>query len=259
MNISFGIITLNEAENLARCLKSCAGLADEIVVLDSGSTDGTCDIARAHGARLETRPWQGYVSQRNHLLSLARNEWVFAIDADEELSPRLRAELLAIKEGAEPDARIGGYSMPRCVCYEGRWIRHGSWYPDRLVRLFRRDRARYVGGKVHERLEVSGQIVRLRGDLHHFSFRDAQDHWQRCQKYARLWAESRLEEGRTAGPLTPALHAAASWLRGYLLKGGFLDGLHGLRIATTCAREVALKYRLLRALRAEVRANAKDL
>lgn len=247
MKISFCIITLNEEANLRRCLASCRDLADEIVVLDSGSTDGTECIAREFGAKWEVQSWAGYVGQKNKLLALASNEWVFSIDADEELSPRLREEIRAIC-AEEPDGRTSGYSMPRCVFYEGRWIRHGNWYPDRLVRLFRRRRAQFAGGRVHERLEIEGKIKRLRGEIHHYSFRDPADHWERCRKYARLWAESRHETGKTAGPLAPWLRAGARWLRGYFVKRGFLDGACGLRIANVCAREVFLKYKLLREL-----------
>src|SRR5258708_15498671 len=117
--------------------------------------------------------------------------------------------------------------MPRCVPYEGRWIRHGDWYPDRLTRLFRRSCARFAGGKVHERLELPGTVRELRGDLYHYSFRDAADHWARCQKYARLWAETQTEAGRTTNAMAPYLHAAFRWFRGYVLRAGFLDGAQG--------------------------------
>ena len=247
MKISFCVITLNEERNLPRCLASCAGWADELIVLDSGSTDATERIATEFGARWEVRPWQGYVAQKNLLLDMAQYEWVFSIDADEELSPRLREEIQGIK-AIESGERISGYSMPRTVFYDGRWIRHGNWYPDRLTRLFRRQRARFAGGKVHERLEIFGTITRLRGELHHYSFHDAQDHWERCMKYARLWAESRHTEGKKAGALAPCVHAAARWFRGYFIKAGCLDGELGLRIANVCAREVFLKYNLLREL-----------
>jgi glycosyltransferase involved in cell wall biosynthesis len=245
MNISFCLITLNEEANLRRCLQSCAGLADEIVIVDSGSTDGTEKIAREFGARFEHQDWLGYVGQKNRVLSRAVHPWVFSLDADEEFSPALREEVKRLK-AAEPPAVTSGFSLPRCVLYEGRWIRHGDWYPDRLVRLFRRDRARFEGGKVHERLEVSGEISALRGELYHHSFRDAADHWARCQKYARLWAETKFEAGKTTGAFAPFLHAAFRWFRGYVLKRGFLDGAQGWRIASFCAREVYLKYQLLR-------------
>ena len=244
MKISFCLITLNEQENLPRCLRSCADLADEIVVVDSGSTDATAEIATQFGARWQHQDWLGYVGQKNLALSLATHEWVFSIDADEELSPELRDEIRLLRE-IEPAADRSGFSVPRCVYYEGRWIRHGDWYPDRLVRLFRRDRARFAGGKVHERLEISDRIVSLHGELYHYSFRDAADHWARCQKYARLWAETQHEAGNTANALDPYTHAFFRWLRGYLLKRGFLDGQAGWRIAAFCARETFLKYRLL--------------
>lgn len=247
MKISFCIITLNEEKNLARCLKSCTDLADEIVILDSGSTDGTEKIAHEFGVRWEHQEWLGFVGQKNKVLSLATHPWVFSLDADEELSEELRDEIRMFKD-VEPAEDRSGFSVNRCVCYEGRWIRHGDWYPDRLVRLFRRERARFTGGKVHERLEIKGRIVKLWGELNHYSFTDAADHWARCVKYARLWAESQHEAGRSAGPLAPLGHALYRWFRAYLLRRGFLDGLLGWRIATYAAGEVYLKYRLLRQL-----------
>jgi glycosyltransferase involved in cell wall biosynthesis len=245
MKISFCLITLNEEENLDRCLSSFRGLADEIVILDSGSIDRTAEIARAHSARFEHQAWQGYVAQKNSVLARASHDWIFSLDADEALSPELHAEIARIKS-SPPTPEISGYSMPRCVLYEGRWIRHGDWYPDRLTRLFRRDRAHFAGGKVHERLETTGTSIPLGGDLYHYSFRDAADHWERCQKYARLWAESKVEEGKTFAPGAPLSHAAFRFLRGYLLRRGFLDGRLGFRIAWFAAREVYLKYSLVR-------------
>jgi glycosyltransferase involved in cell wall biosynthesis len=247
VNISFCLITLDEEENLRRCLSSCADLANEIVVLDSGSRDGTGKIAGEFGARWYHQDWLGYVRQKNQVLSLATHEWVFSIDADEELSQELREEIRSLKQ-TEPPAEVSGFNLPRCVLYEGRWIRHGDWYPDRLPRLFRKSRGRFAGGSVHEALEVSGRIQPLRGDLYHHSFRDAADHWARCQHYARLWAEDKFKEGKTAGPLSPWFHAEARWLRGYVFRCGFLDGAQGWRIAALCAREVFLKYQLLRDL-----------
>ena len=247
MKLSFCLITLNEEDNLPRALKSCADLADEIVVVDSGSEDRTESIAREFEAKWHHQDWLGYVGQKNKALSLAEHEWAFVLDADEELSPDLIAEIRTIKSNAAP-TDIAGYSMPRCVLYEGKWIRHGDWYPDRLVRLFQRSKAKFAGGKVHERLELEGAIRDLRGELHHFSFKDAAEHWARCQKYARLWAETQQEAGRRPGPLAPITRSAFRWFRGYLLKGGFLDGAQGWRIAKMNAREVKLKYETLREL-----------
>lgn len=247
MKISFCLITLNEEENLPRCLRSCARLADEIIVLDSGSTDGTERITREFGAHFARQPWLGYVGQKNKVLSLAGNEWVFSLDADEELSPELQAEIRGLKQ-TEPSEEVAGFDMTRCVPYAGRWIRHGDWYPDRLPRLFRKARGRFTGGSVHEVLEVSGRVQSLRGELYHHSFRDAADHWARCQLYARLWAEDKFKAGKLASPFAPWWHAGFRWLRGYVLRRGFLDGAQGGQIARICAREVFLKYQLLREL-----------
>ncbi len=252
MKFSACIITLNEEANLGRALASIADLADEIVIVDSGSTDGTEAIARRHGARLHRQDWLGYVGQKNLALSLARNDWVFSLDADEELSGTLREE---IRHWNERDAvtREKGFSMPRCVRYGDRWIRHGDWYPDRLVRLFRKDAAKFAGGRVHERLEVQGEIGAFSGDLHHYSFRDVDDHRARGEKYAGLWAESAWESGRRSGPLSPLSHAAFRWVRSYLLRAGFLDGQAGWRISAISARETWLKYRMLRDRSTKVR------
>jgi glycosyltransferase involved in cell wall biosynthesis len=247
MKISFCIITLNEEKNLPRCLASCAGLADEIIVLDSGSKDATGAVARQFSARFEHQDWLGFVGQKNQALARASHEWIFSLDADEALSPELRAEILALKKNP-PAGDIAGFEMPRCVFYEGRWIRHGDWYPDRLIRLFRRGRGRFVGRRVHERLEISGRIESLPGELQHYSFSGQADHWRRGRFYARLWAREKFESGKTAGRFLPALHAAFRWLRGYILRGGFLDGPQGWHIAFICARETYLKYRLLRGL-----------
>jgi len=244
--ISFCLITLNEEAQLGRCLESFAGLADEVVVVDSGSRDRTVEIARDFGARVMGEPWRGYVGQKNFAIEHASHSWIFSIDADEALSPRLREEIARLRSGEEP-ARVSGYSMPRCVFYRGRWIRHGDWYPDRLVRLFRKDRARFAGGQVHERLEIEGEIEPLQGDLEHYSFTDAEDFRKRGEHYARLWAETKLSEGRSAGVGSALLHAAHRWVRGYVFRAGFLDGQRGWEIAGLCAREVYLKYSMLRA------------
>jgi glycosyltransferase involved in cell wall biosynthesis len=250
IKITFGIITLNEEKNLARCLSSIQPVADEILIIDSYSTDGTRDIARSFNANWSQIAWPGYVEQKNNVLMLASHEWVFSIDADEALSPQLLKEIEFLKKRGITD-EINGFSMPRCVFYEGAWIRHGDWYPDRLTRLFRRGPARFSGGRVHERLELCGKIASLNGEIEHYSFSDAQDHRNRCQKYARLWAEDKFESGRQATWFAPYLRSAFRWFRGYILRGGFLDGRRGRQIAGFSAYEVYLKYKLLRILTAE--------
>ncbi|MDX1952404.1 MAG: glycosyltransferase family 2 protein, partial [Verrucomicrobiota bacterium] len=212
----------------------------------SGSKDGTETVAGKFGAQWHVQPWLGYVGQKNKLLSLLQHEWAFSIDADEALSPELVAELAALKRGGDPG--VNGFSMPRCVNYEGQWIRHGDWYPDRLVRLFRKNSARFAGGKVHERLELQGSVRELEGEIYHYSFRDAADHWTRCEHYARLWAESKHEEGGRSSLFAGPGHALFRFLRSYLFRRGFLDGALGFRIARYAAGEVYLKYETLRRL-----------
>jgi len=250
MKVSACIITLNEERNLPRCLTSIAPLVDEILVVDSGSTDATLEIARAFNARIVSQSWLGYVGQKNFALSKATHPWVLSIDADEEVSPELAASILRVK--ADPAADLpgapNGYEICRIVFYRNEWIRHGDWYPDRLVRLFRRAEAKFSGGYVHEKLELSGKHPLLPGHLHHFTYASAADRAARCAQYARLWALSAHEQGRRAQAWTGPIHALARLMKGFVLKGGWHDGAIGWDIAMGNAREVWLKYRLLREL-----------
>ena len=253
MKISACLITLNEERNLPRCLKSIAPLVDEILVVDSGSVDATRAIAEKFGASIVFQDWLGYVGQKNFALAQAQHPWVLSIDADEEISTELAESILKIKADAQikkADAP-NGYQFSRMVYYQGRWIRHGDWYPDRLVRLFRRDEARFSGGRVHEKLELRGEHPILPGHLHHFTYENASDRAERCAKYAALWAQSAREQGRSAFAWSGPVHAAARFAKGFLLKGGFLDGAIGWDIAAGNAREVWLKYHLLRKLNCE--------
>jgi len=250
MKISACLITLNEERNLPRCLKSVAPLADEIVIIDSGSTDDTLKIAREFGARIVPQPWLGYVGQKNFALDQVLHPWVLSIDADEEISPELAASLARIKadSAAELAGAPNGFTCSRLVFYRGRWIRHGDWYPDRLVRLFRREGARFSGGRVHEKLELAGEHPLLPGHLHHFTYENREDRVRRCARYASLWAQTAHERGRRAYPWSGPLHAVLRFGKGFILKRGLLDGAIGWEIALGNAREVRLKYDLLREL-----------
>ena len=253
MKISACLITLNEERNLPRCLTSVAPLADEILVVDSGSTDATAEIARQFGARVVRQDWLGYVGQKNFALDRAAHPWALSLDADEEISPELAAAIARVKSGpaVESPGAPNGYQVSRLVYYHGRWIRHGDWYPDRLVRLFRRDIARFTGGRVHEKLDLSGEHPLLPGHLHHYTYADPTDRAARCALYAGLWAQSAHEQGRRAHPWSPALHSLGRFLKGYLLKGGLLDGAVGWDVAAGNAREVWLKYHRLLELNRE--------
>jgi glycosyltransferase involved in cell wall biosynthesis len=221
---------------------------DEILVVDSGSTDATEDIARSFGGRFVRQEWLGYVDQKNFALDLATHPWVLSIDADEELSPELANSIAKLKADSNATDAPDGYEVSRIVFYQNRWIRHGDWYPDRLLRLFLREKARFTGGRVHERLELPGSHPLLPGDLRHFTYDSPADRVERCTKYAALWAQSAHEQGRRAGFLSPQTHAVARFVKGFFLKRGFLDGAIGFDIAMGNAREVWLKYQLLRQL-----------
>jgi glycosyltransferase involved in cell wall biosynthesis len=253
MKISACIIALNEERNLPRCLKSIVTLVDEIVVVDSASTDATAEIAREFGARVVQQDWLGYVGQKNFALDQAAHPWVLSIDADEEISPELASSITRVKTDPAADSPTApnGYLVSRIVFYREHWIHHGDWYPDHLVRLFRRAEARFSGGRVHEKLELPGEHPLLPGHLHHFTYENAADRAARCAKYALLWAQSAHEEGRRAYAWSGATHALARFAKGFIFKGGFLDGVIGWDIAMGNAREVWLKYQLLQKLNGE--------
>jgi glycosyltransferase involved in cell wall biosynthesis len=250
VKISACIITLNEERNLPRCLASVAPLVDEILIVDSGSTDKTLEIAQKFGARVVHQDWLGYVGQKNFALDHALHPWALSIDADEEISPELAASVSRVRTDASADSPAApkGYQFSRLVFYRKKWIRHGDWYPDRLVRLFRRAEARFGGGRVHEKLELPGEHPILPGHLHHFTYENASDRADRCARYAELWALSAHEQGRRAHAWSGPLHALARFGKGFFLKGGFLDGAVGWDIAAGNAREVMLKYQLLEKL-----------
>lgn len=246
MKISACIITKNEEANLPRCLKSIRDLVDEIVIVDSGSSDRTPFIATEYNARFIKHDWEGYVGQKNFALSKASYNWVFSIDADEELSPELQDEIKKIHEGPEPSYSAPvGYQVSRVVFYEGQWIRFGDWYPDLLVRLFDRRKASFAGGKVHERLEIKGTINNLSGELHHYTYKDVADQKSRIEYYSTLWAETAKAEGKKAGFLDPYTHSAWRLFRSLFVKGAIKGGTLGWQIARLNAHEVYLKYKKL--------------
>jgi glycosyltransferase involved in cell wall biosynthesis len=247
MKISACLIACNEELNLPRCLASVGPVVDEIIVVDSGSTDKTQKIASTYNARFISKDWSGYVAQKNFALDQAVHPWILSIDADEELSPELADSIRRLREHPPADPP-SGYLFSRLVSYRGRWIRHGDWYPDFLVRLFQKKWGHFAGGQVHERLQIEGETKKLDGFLHHYTYLDRVDREARIARYAELWAASAHEQGICAQPWTPAVHAIARFIRGSLVRGGFLDGPIGFEIACGNAREVYLKYHHLRKL-----------
>lgn len=239
MKLSVILITKNEADNLQACLDSVR-FADEWIIVDSGSTDGTVSIARAAGASvIETADWPGFGPQKNRALDAAQGEWVLSLDADERIPDALRDEILAAISAPAHDA----YAMPRLSSFCGYFIRHSGWYPDYVVRLFRRNAGRFSDDQVHERVIVrEGSTGRLSTPMLHYSYRSDSDFLRKLDQYSSLGAQQAYAAGKRSS-LTKALtHALSAFIRSYVLKRGFLDGRAGLMVAITSAESAYHKY-----------------
>ena len=236
--ISVTIITLDEADHIGGAIDSVAW-ADEIIVVDSGSTDDTVALARAKGARVDTRAWTGYVDQKNFAATLARNDWIFSLDADERVTPELASEIRGLLASEPANA---GYRVPRVTFHLGRWIRTTDFYPDYQTRLYDRRRARWRGTYVHESVEVDGGSGQLAHELQHYSYRDLSDHLARIDQYTTLAARQMHERGRRAGFADLLLHPPAAFLRNYVLRRGVLDGTAGLTLSIVNSYAVFLKF-----------------
>lgn len=243
MKISAVIIAGNEEKNIARAVDSVSW-ADEVLVIDSESDDRTREIAGDHGARVIVRPWEGFSAQKQFAVDSAMNEWIFSLDADEEVSPALRDELLRIKSQGEPE--FAGFRIPRLSFYMGRPIRHGGWYPDRQLRLFDRRRARWKQVLIHESVEASGPVGSLRADIFHFSVDDVSHHHRMIgERYAPLAAESMFAAGRRTSALRLMTAGGIAFIQSYFIKLGFLDGVAGFVIARFAAHHAFLKHSIL--------------
>ena len=239
--LSVAIIACNEAHRIARCLQSVA-FADQVVVLDSGSTDDTVTIARGLGADVEVTPdWPGFGPQKNRALARCRYRWVLSIDADEQVSDALAAEILRVLREAPAEATVAGYWLRRSSRYCGQVIRHGLWGNDRVLRLFERQRGRFTDARVHESLVCDGETRVLEGILVHDSVDSPEDARSKARRYAFLGAEALRARGR-GGSLQGGVHAGWSFVRGYLLRAGFLDGRFGLTLARLNAAGTFWKY-----------------
>lgn len=238
MKISATIIACNEERNIARAIESLR-CCDEIVVVDSGSTDRTVEIARKLGARVIEMPWRGYASQKNFASEQASFDWVLSIDADESLSEALEAEIWQIKKST-PSCH--GYTMPRLAQYLGRWILHSGWYPDRKVRLFDRRKARWEGGYVHESVRVQGPVGHLESNLLHFTCNSLPEHLRTMDRYTTLAAEQLVDQKVKIHWRLIVFDPLWTFLRTYFLKQGFRDGLEGVCIAYMAAFYNFVKY-----------------
>ena len=243
--ISAIIITKNEERNIERCIASLKGVADEIIVVDSGSTDNTEAICRDTGVHFEYHKWEGYANQKNYANSLATHEWTLSIDADEALSDSLRDAILQLKQESFKSNVV--YAVQRLNSYCGQWIKHGGWYPDQKIRLWKSGTAHWDGA-VHEDLSFESPVntVLLEGKLLHYTYNSFNELAERQASYARLAAQKAFENGKRCGWLAPHIHPRWTFLRNYLLKGGFLDGAAGYIISRMSAYYTFMKYTILR-------------
>jgi len=239
VQLSACVITFNEADRIGACLASLS-FCDEVVLVDSHSTDATRDIARSMGVRVIERDWPGYRSQKQFAVDNATNDWVLCLDADERVTPELRAEVEALRE--KGFAQYAGWSVPRITDYFGQFLRHGNAYPDRLIRLFDRRHGKWIGEEIHENTRVSGPVGRLRGHLEHFSYRSLTDHHNRMARYADLMARALFARGKRCGLMKVIVNPQWRFFRGYVIRLGFLDGWRGLVFALVEANYVRRKY-----------------
>lgn len=246
MKISATIITFNEAANIRAACESVAW-ADEVIVVDSGSTDQTCEIAEARGARVVKREWPGFAAQKQFAVDQAAHDWVFSLDADERVSAELQIEIKALKETAA-ERLADGYLIPRRSFYQGRWIKGGGWYPDWQLRLFRKSNGNWDPRLIHESVKMNSgaRIEKLSGDILHYSVHDSAHHHRMIgERYAPLAAQQMLAEGRRTSAIKLAAAAPSAFIRSFILKGGFRDGIAGLSIASFAAHHAFLKHVML--------------
>lgn len=241
-SLTIALIVKNEAANLAACLESCTDLAAEIVVVDSGSTDDTVAIAEQFGAKVVVHTdWQGFGPQRQVAQSHVTGDWVLWLDADERLTPTLKASIQTV---LNVDDRQALYQVSRLSWVFGRFIRHSGWYPDRVVRLYATTKTGYTTAPVHEQVIVPAgcPVKTLDGDLLHYTYRDLQHYLVKSAQYADLWATERKKRGKTSSLTQGTLHALGCFFKMYLLKAGFLDGKQGLLLALLSAHSTFAKY-----------------
>ena len=236
VKLTVTVITLNEAAHIGAALESVAW-ADEIVVVDAGSSDGTVDIARGRAARVEVRDWPGFGAQKNRAAELATHDWILSLDADERVTPGLAREIRAVLE----HPRASGYRIPRVTYYLGRWLRSTDWYPDRQLRLYDRRSARWNLRQVHESVEMATPPGHLQHELQHHAYRDVSHHLATIDRYTTLAADQWMAEGRRTNAVAAVVHPALAFLRNYLLRGGFRDGAPGLLVSVLNSYYVFLK------------------
>lgn len=245
IKLSVVVITLNEENNIKRCLSSVSEVADEILVVDSNSTDKTVEYSEALGARVAQHPFTDYVDQRIVATQMARHDWVLSIDADEALSEELINSIKHIKQSPESNV----YKLNRCTNYCGKWIKHGTWYPDKKIRLFNRTKGTWKGAKVHEYWEAfdkNENIKQLKGDILHYSFNTISDHIKQIEKFTEMSALAAVEKGKTCSLLKVWLGPKWYFINSFILKLGFLDGYYGYLVCKYSAMSSMIKYTKIR-------------
>lgn len=240
-NITAVIITFNEENNIDRCLTSLKNVADEIIVVDSFSTDRTKEICESHHVQFISQSWLGYAGSKNVGNQNATHPYILSLDADEEVSPDLANTIKLLKR-----KKLDGtaFELKRLTNYCGYWVGHCGWYPDAKVRLFPKDKARWIGDKVHEQLQIDEEVpvTRLTGDLFHYSFYTVQQHLETIDKYTTLGAEDLFEKGKNSTPVMAIIKAVVRFIRMYVFQSGWLDGWAGWAVCKNSAYGVWLKY-----------------
>jgi glycosyltransferase involved in cell wall biosynthesis len=239
--LSVCLVAQNEQENLPRCLRSVQDIADEIIVVDGGSADRTQEIAREFGAKVFARPFTDHADQKNYAASLASQDWILLIDADEEVSDELKESVRQWKAHAP---KFAVYQMSRLTWYLGAWIRHSRWYPDWQRRIYRRDKAHFSGA-IHSALRYNGPVGCLRGNLFHYTIRTFSEHEAKLDKYTTTIAQEMFDQGHRSWRAPMWLATPWSWIHHFFLGAGFLDGYRGALIAHMAARGVRLKFKKL--------------
>jgi glycosyltransferase involved in cell wall biosynthesis len=248
-SISAVIITFNEQEHIGNCINSLQGIADEILVVDSFSTDSTEAICNKFNVRFVKHHFEGYFEQKNYALSLASFPIVLSLDGDEALSDELKKSILEVKS----DWKYDGYHFNRSHNYCGKWLRYSRWYPDRQLRLFDRGKGRWVGPNPHDnvKMDKGAKVKWIKGDLLHWNYSSYEDHIEKANRFSSIAAREYLKAGKSAGPLTASVHGTWSFFRSYILNAGFLDGYLGYRCCRVTAYASYLKYEKLRKLNRE--------
>ncbi len=237
LDVSVVVIAKDEADNIGEALDSVRW-ADDIVVVDSGSTDATVEIAKRYTDRVITRAWRGYGDQKNHATSLAAHDWVLSLDADERVSPALAVELDALFSPSPPKQ---GYRIPRTTRYLGRWIRSTDWYPDYQLRLYDRRVSRWNERPVHESVRTTGRVGRLRAEILHHAYRDVSHHLSTIERYTTLAVEQMTADKQRAHAVDLIARPPLAFMRNYILRGGFRDGVPGLIVSLMNSYYVLLK------------------